>query len=132
MLDTVREFAYDRLVESGEEPDLRSRHAAWCQDLVDEAIAAKRIVGTVVMVARNGALLHHRAAGLADREAGRPMTEDTIFRFASISKPLTSAVALALIERGKMGLDDPVTRFLPEFRPKLPDGREPQILIGIF
>jgi CubicO group peptidase (beta-lactamase class C family) len=96
---------------------------------IDEAISAKRIVGTVVLVARNGALVHHRAAGFADREAGRPMTEDTIFRFASISKPLTSAAALALIERGKMNLDDPVTRFLPEFRPKLPDGREPQILI---
>lgn len=96
---------------------------------IDEAIRAKRIVGTVVLVARNGALVHHRAAGLADREAGRPMTEDTIFRFASISKPLTSAAALALIERGKMNLDDPVTQFLPEFRPKLADGREPQILI---
>jgi CubicO group peptidase (beta-lactamase class C family) len=96
---------------------------------IDEALTAKRIVGTVVLVARNGALLHHRAAGFADREAGRPMTEDTIFRFASISKPLTSATALALIERGKMNLEDPVTRFLPEFRPKLPHAREPQILI---
>jgi CubicO group peptidase (beta-lactamase class C family) len=97
--------------------------------VIDEAIDTKRIVGTVVLVSRNGAILHHRAAGFADREAGRPMTEDTIFRFASVSKPLTSAAALALIDRGKMRLDDPVTRHLPEFRPKLADGREPDILV---
>jgi CubicO group peptidase (beta-lactamase class C family) len=103
--------------------------AARVDRVIDDAIGTKRIVGAVVLVARNGALVHHRAAGFADREAGRPMTEDTIFRFASISKPLTSTAALALIDRGKMRLDDPVTRFLPEFQPKLPDGGEPQILI---
>jgi len=96
---------------------------------IDRAIEAKQIVGTVVLVARNGTIIYRRAAGLADREAGRPTAEDTIFRFASFSKPLTSAAALALIERGKMHLDDPVTRFLPEFQPRLADGQKPPILI---
>ena len=96
---------------------------------IEDAIAAKQIVGTVVLVARNGAIVYRREAGLADRESGRRMSEDTIFRFASVSKPLTAAAALSLIERGELGLDDPVTRHLPEFRPKLADGSEPVIRI---
>ncbi len=57
------------------------------------------------------------------------MHEDSIFRFASVSKPLAAATALALCERGQIGLDDPVTRYLPDFRPKLADGSEPDIKI---
>ena len=97
--------------------------------VVDSALAEKRIIGTVVIVLRNGRVLYHRPAGFADREAGKPMMEDAIFRFASVSKPLTSATALALCERGLIGLDDPITRFLPDFRPKLADGSEPVIKI---
>ena len=55
------------------------------------------------------------------------MPEDAIFRLASFTKPIVAATALALIERGKLGLDDPVTRWLPDFRPKLPDGSAPEI-----
>lgn len=97
--------------------------------VVEATLAARQIVGTVIVVMRNGATVYRRAAGFADREAGRAMTEDTIFRFASVSKPLAAATALALCERHQIGLDDPVTRFLPDFRPKLADGREPVIKI---
>ena len=98
--------------------------------VVDSAIADNRLVGTVVLVLRDGQLVYHRAAGLADREAGRPMTEDTIFRLASVTKPLVSAAAMHLVEQGRLGLDDPVSRWLPDFNPKLADGTTPVITVS--
>lgn len=96
---------------------------------IDGAIAAGRIVGAVVLVARHGDVAFRRAAGLADRETARPMEEDAIFRLASVSKPMVAATALALVERGVLGLDEPVTRWLPDFRPKLKDGTTPTITL---
>ncbi|MDR8067008.1 serine hydrolase domain-containing protein, partial [Burkholderia cenocepacia] len=55
--------------------------------VLDRALADARAVGEVVLVARDGELRYARAAGLADREAGTPMREDTLFRLASVSKP---------------------------------------------
>lgn len=98
--------------------------------VVDSAIADNRLVGTVVLVLRDGQLVYHRAAGLADREAGCPMTEDTIFRLASVTKPLVSAAAMHLVEQGRLGLDDPVSRWLPDFNPKLADGTTPVITVS--
>ncbi|WP_421552967.1 serine hydrolase domain-containing protein [Pseudomonas yamanorum] len=98
--------------------------------VVDSAIADNRLVGTVVLVLRDGQLVYHRAAGFADREAGRPMTEDTIFRLASVTKPLVSAAAMHLVEQGRLGLDDPVSRWLPDFNPKLADGTTPVITVS--
>jgi CubicO group peptidase (beta-lactamase class C family) len=96
--------------------------------VIDGALT-KRIVGTVIFVARDGNLTYHRAAGFADREKGVRAREDTIFRLASMTKPIVSAATLALVERGKVQLDDPVTRWLPDFKPALPDGRQPTITI---
>ncbi len=97
--------------------------------VMDEAIAANRIVGGVLLVQRNGELVYRRAAGLADREAGRPMREDAIFRLASVTKPLVAATALALIERGTLSFDQTIDDWLPDFRPRLADGRAPEITI---
>jgi CubicO group peptidase (beta-lactamase class C family) len=73
--------------------------------------------------------VYARAAGHADREAKTPVREDTVFRLASMTKAIVSVTALALVDRGKLSLDDPVTKWLPEFRPKLADGREPVITV---
>jgi CubicO group peptidase (beta-lactamase class C family) len=96
---------------------------------IDRAMAERRIVGTVVLVARDGRLVYRRAAGLADREARRPVREDSVFLYASLTKPMVTAAALRLVEEGRIALADPVTKFLPDFRPKLADGREPVITI---
>lgn len=96
---------------------------------IDKAIDERRIVGMVILVARGGETVFRRAAGLADREAGRPMEETAIFRLASITKPMVAATALALVDQALVSLDDPVTRFLPDFRPRLADGTEPVITI---
>jgi CubicO group peptidase (beta-lactamase class C family) len=98
-------------------------------DVIDRAIADERVVGAVVLVAEDGNVVYRRAAGFADREAQVPIREDSIVRFASMTKPIVSAATLALVEQGKLKLDDPVTRFIPEFRPKLADGREPVITV---
>ena len=103
--------------------------AARLDKVVDTAIAEQRLVGTVVLVARDGKVVYHRAAGLADREAGRPMSEDAVFRFSSVTKPFVSAAVMKLVEDGKLTLDDPVTKWLPDFRPKLADGTEPVITL---
>ena len=97
--------------------------------VIDDAVAAGRIVGTVVLVARDGVPVYERAAGYADRESGRSTTIDTVFRLASFTKPLTAATALALMERGLLSLDDSVARFLPTFMPRLADGTAPDIQV---
>jgi CubicO group peptidase (beta-lactamase class C family) len=103
--------------------------SARIERVVAQAIAEKRLVGTVVLVSRAGKIVHRQAAGLADREAGRPMSEDTIFRLASVTKPMVSAAAMKLVEEGGLRLDDPVTRFLPDFRPALADRTQPTITV---
>jgi CubicO group peptidase (beta-lactamase class C family) len=112
-------------IEAALEPTLGRRLDA----VIDAAVAEGRLVGAVVLAARDGALAHGRAAGEADREAGAPMRRDTIMRFASLTKPIVSVAALALAEAGVIGLDDPVTRFLPDFRPRTADGSEPVITV---
>jgi CubicO group peptidase (beta-lactamase class C family) len=96
---------------------------------IDRALGEARIVGAVVLVARDGAIVYRRAAGLADRERAVPMREQAVFRLASLSKPLVTAAALRLVERGKIALSDPVTRYLPDFRPALADGETPTITL---
>jgi CubicO group peptidase (beta-lactamase class C family) len=98
-------------------------------DVLDRAIAEQRLVGVVVLVARDGKLVYHRAAGLADRETHRPMTEDAVFRFSSVTKPFVSAALMRLVEQGRIKLDDPVKTYLPDFKPKLADGTTPVITI---
>jgi CubicO group peptidase (beta-lactamase class C family) len=103
--------------------------AARVDKAVDAALAERRIVGGVVLVARNGETVYARAAGLADRESGRPVGRDTIFRYASLTKPMVSAAALALAEEGVIDLDAPVITYLPDFRPRAADGSEPVITL---
>ena len=102
------------------EPDAALRRRL--DDALDRALADERIVGAVVLVARDGELRHARAVGLADREAGTPMREDVLFRLASVTKPVVTAAAMRLVAAGRIALDEPVARWLPEFRPALPDG----------
>jgi len=98
-------------------------------DAIEKALEDRRIVGTVVLVAKGGDVVYGRAAGLADREAGRAMQKDAIFLLSSVSKPIVTAAALRLVENGRIGLGDSVRRWLPGFEPRLGDGRVPEITI---
>src|SRR5262245_57958712 len=76
------------------------------QRYVDE----NRIAGIVALVLRDGQPVYEKAVGWSDKEAGRRMTTDTIFRIASQSKAITSTAVLSLVEEGKLTLNDPVSR----------------------
>jgi CubicO group peptidase (beta-lactamase class C family) len=96
---------------------------------VNSALNDKRVVGAVIAVMQDGQLAHIKAYGLADREAGRAMKDDAVFRLASITKPVVTAAAMRMIELGKLSLDASVTDWLPDFKPKAPDGSTPTITI---
>ena len=83
---------------------------------IERAVAEERIPGAVVLIARNGRVAHHQAYGFADREAGRPMDNDAVFRIYSMTKPVVSAALLTLYEEGKFQLDDPLELYIPEFK----------------
>ncbi|HJP59395.1 MAG TPA: serine hydrolase domain-containing protein, partial [Gemmatimonadaceae bacterium] len=86
---------------------------------IDQALQGyidrNEIAGAVALVLRDGRPVYEKAVGWADKESGRRMTTDAIFRIASQSKAITSTAVLILVEEGKIGLQDPVSRFIPEF-----------------
>jgi CubicO group peptidase (beta-lactamase class C family) len=82
------------------------------QRYVDEG----RVAGLVTYVARSGRVAHLEAFGKADIEAGTPMRTDSIFRIASQTKALTSVAVMMLVEEGRIGLADPVSRFIPALK----------------
>ncbi len=75
-----------------------------------------KIAGCQVAVTRRGQLAYFRSLGQMDRERGKPMRDDTIFRIASMTKPITSVALMMLYERGLFQLNDPVHRFIPAWR----------------
>ena len=83
---------------------------------MQQYVDARRVAGVVTYVARNGRVVVNEAFGKADVEANRPMQKDTIFRIASQTKALTSVSVMMLVEEGKVGLADPVSRFIPAFK----------------
>jgi CubicO group peptidase (beta-lactamase class C family) len=84
---------------------------AMCEEAVDEA----QIPGIVAFVARNGKIVYHKAFGMADNESGRTLERDDIFRIASQTKAITSTAVMMLWEEGKFRLDDPISKYIPEF-----------------
>jgi CubicO group peptidase (beta-lactamase class C family) len=75
-----------------------------------------KIPGSLALVARRGEVCYLDIAGQRDRERGTPLTEDTVFRIYSMTKPITSVALMTLWERGLFSLDDPVHRFIPEWK----------------
>jgi CubicO group peptidase (beta-lactamase class C family) len=102
--------------------------AARLDPILDTALTEGRVAGAVVLVGRKGERAYARAAGQADVEAGRPMALDAIFRASSLTKPMVTAAVLSLVEDEIIGLDDPVTRYLPDFQPKW-QGQVPTITL---
>src|SRR5437867_1245843 len=84
--------------------------------LIREAVERKEVPGAIALVARGGAILRHEAYGLSDIENQLPFATNTLCWIASITKPVTVAAAMTLVDAGKIGLDDPVEKYLAEFR----------------
>jgi CubicO group peptidase (beta-lactamase class C family) len=84
-------------------------------EVMNGFIKDKKIAGGIVLIARNGKVVFQEAYGLRDLERKLPVERDTIFRIFSMSKAITSAAALTLVDEGKLDLDAPVSKYLPEF-----------------
>jgi CubicO group peptidase (beta-lactamase class C family) len=83
---------------------------------VEESVASGRLTGAIVLVARRGVVVAERAYGVLDLESKRPCTTETIYPIASISKPMTATAVMILVDEGRLGLSDPVERYLPAFK----------------
>lgn len=95
----------------------------------DRAISEQRLAGAVVIIFHKGKPVSQNAYGMADLEKKKAMRLDSLFRLASVSKPIVAATALRMVERQELQLDAPVTKWLPDFRPSSPDGATPDITI---
>jgi CubicO group peptidase (beta-lactamase class C family) len=82
---------------------------------MEREVSDQKISGGIVIVSHEGKIGFFHSYGLRDCEAKKPMTPDTIFRIYSMSKAITSAAALHLYDAGKLGLDDPVSKYIPSF-----------------
>jgi CubicO group peptidase (beta-lactamase class C family) len=94
---------------------LTAEALAGARGVAETAVASGDLPGLVTMVWRGGRLLQTNVVGMRDIARSLPMERTSIFRIASMSKPVTVATALTLVEEGRMRLDDPITRWAPEF-----------------
>lgn len=100
--------------------DLARRHGldpatlATVRPALEAFVDRGELAGVVTLASRGGEVIHAEAIGWRDIETRAPMRPDTLFRIASMTKPVTSAAALMLVEEGRIALDDPITRWVPE------------------
>ena len=86
------------------------------QHLLSRYVQPEKIAGCLTLISRHGETAHLSAMGSMDRERNKPMALDTIFRFYSMTKPITSVALMQLHEQGMFQLTDPVSRFIPQWR----------------
>ena len=99
-----------------EDVGLSSERLTRVHDAVQRHIDAGSLSGAVTLVARHGKIAHLEAHGLMDVESKKAMPKDGVFRLASMSKPITAVAVMMMVEEGKARLNDPVSRFIPEFK----------------
>ena len=104
-------------------PPAAAQHAAFAPErlaridrVLEQYVEENRIAGAVALVVKDGTPVYERAVGWSDREAGRRMEPNTLFRIASQTKALTSVAALMLMEEGTLRLEETVGRYIPTFR----------------
>lgn len=103
-------------VTSPEDVGMSSEKLAQIKPAVQALVDNKKIAGASVIVARKGKIALFETFGMMDQKAKKPMQPDTIFRIYSMSKSITSVAAMMLYEEGKLKLDDPVSKYIPEFK----------------
>lgn len=116
ILVLIAAAAQDLPTAKPESVGLSSERLERISKTVQKDIDDKRIAGAVTLVLRHGQVAWFKAQGMQDREAGKPMKQDTIFRICSMSKPITTVAVMILYEEGHFLLEDPVSKYLPEFK----------------
>lgn len=101
---------------TSESVGVSAERIARIDQMCTEAVQKGNIPGAVALVARNGKIILWKAYGMADNQAGRTLKRDDIFRIASQSKAITSTAVMMLWEEGKFQLDDPISKYIPEFK----------------
>ena len=109
-------FAQDLPTAKPESIGLSSERLERIGAAVQHDIDNKRIAGAVPLVIRQGRVAWLKSQGMMDREAGKPMRPDAIFRICSMTKPITSVAVMMLYEEGFFQLEDPISKYLPEFK----------------
>ena len=100
---------------SPEEVGFSSQKLAELKTTLQQDVDQGVLAGAVVLLSRHGKIAYFESVGFRDREANVPMTKDAIFRIASMTKPIVAFGTMMLVEEGKLGLSDPVSKYLPEF-----------------
>ena len=100
---------------------ISSERLARIDEMCEQAVKEENLPGIVTLVARNGKIVYWKAFGMADNQNDKTLKRDAIFRIASQSKAITSTAVMMLWEEGKFQLDDPISKYIPEFK-------NPQIL----
>ena len=99
-----------------EEVGLSSERLARINEMMQRHITAGEITGGVTLVARKGRVAHLEAHGVMDQDTKKPMAKDSVFRIASMTKPVTGVAIMMMMEEGKLRITDPVSKFIPEFK----------------
>ena len=106
---------------SGMSAERLKRLTAAMQGYVDR----NEVAGAITLVSRHGRVVHLEATGVMDIDSKSPMKRDTIFRLASMTKPITSVAVMMLAEEGRFQITDPVSRYIPEFK-------NPKVIVANF
>ncbi len=107
-------MGYSQELTRPESVGLSSKHLAHIDHVIKRYMDGKTIPGAVVLVARHGKIAYFKAFGKADE--GKPMTKEAIFAVASMSKTITAAAVMQLVDQGRILLTDPVSMYIPEFK----------------
>ena len=99
-----------------EDVGMSSERLQRIQEMIQRRIAAGEMTGASAVVVRKGKVVYQTYQGVMDSETKKPVTADTMFRIASMTKPVTSAAIMMMIEEGKVRLNDPISRYIPEFK----------------
>ncbi len=114
-LTVLSAFADPAIVSEPESAGFSSARLVRIDKALQAYVDRKEVPGVVGLIARNGKVVYHKSFGYRDVDAKDPMSIDTIFRIASMTKPIASVAAMMLWEEGRFQLRDPISKFLPEF-----------------
>lgn len=113
---TVSAFSHELPMVEPEAVGLSTKRLSRVDKVMEKYVAHQEIPGGVTLLARHGKIAHLGTYGMMDVEAGKPMAPDTIFRIASMTKPITSVAVMMLYEEGHFRLHEPVSKFIPAFK----------------
>ena len=124
LLIAIQSVAQELPTAKPEDMGVSSEKVAKLSEFMQSLVDDGKIAGGVTMMARHGKVIHLESVGWSDLASKKPMTSDAIFRIASMTKPITTLAIMMLWEQGKLDLDDPVSKFIPEFK-------NPQVLVNL-